>query len=72
MFTEEQIAKAKECRSVEELSALARENGVELTREQAENFFAQMSSSEISDELLDNVAGGGRELQDMSSSTAFR
>ena len=33
-LTEEQIAKAKDCRSAEELLRLAKEEGVELTEEQ--------------------------------------
>ena len=34
-FTNEQILKAKEAKSAEELLALAKENGVELTEEEA-------------------------------------
>ena len=38
----------------------AKENGVELTEEQAAEYFAQMhQSGELSDEGLDNVSGGG-------------
>ena len=40
MMNEEMIAKAKEARSVEELIALAKENGVELTEEDAKAYFA--------------------------------
>ena len=36
MLKEEMIAKAKEAKSVEELLALAKENGVELTEEHAD------------------------------------
>ena len=41
MMNEEMIAKAKEAKSVEELIALAKENGVELTEEDAKMYFSQ-------------------------------
>ena len=54
------MSKAKEAKSAEELVSLAEENGVKLTKEEAEEYFAQLNKSgEISDEELDNVAGGG-------------
>ena len=44
----------------EELLTLAKENGMELTEEKAAEYFAQLNKSgELSDEELDNVAGGG-------------
>lgn len=44
----------------EELLTLAKENGKELTKEEAEAYFVQLNKSgELSDEELDNVAGGG-------------
>lgn len=56
----ELMLKAKECKSVEELLNLAKENGVELTEEQAKEYFAKMnpSNGELADDELDNVAGG--------------
>ena len=40
---------------------LAKENGVEITKEEADTYFRQLhpTSGELSDEELDNVAGGG-------------
>ena len=59
-LTKEVIEKAKEAKTVEELVALAKENGVELTFEEAEECFAKLhKSGELADEELDNVAGGG-------------
>ena len=59
-FNTELLEKAKEAKSTEELLTLAKENGVELTKEETEAYFAQMNKSgELSDEELDNVAGGG-------------
>ena len=60
-FSEELIEKAKQAKSVEELLALAKENGMEMTEEQATAYYAQLSpkSGELADDELDNVAGGG-------------
>lgn len=58
-FTPEQITKAKAAKSVEKLLALAKENGMELTEEEAKNYFEQWhKEGELSEEELDNVAGG--------------
>ena len=58
-FTKEQIEKAKAAKSVEELLALAKENGMELTEEEAAKYFTEWhKEGELSDEELDNVAGG--------------
>ena len=61
MLNEEMIAKAREAKSVEELLALAKENGIELTDEQAKEYFAQLNPTkgELSDDELEDVAGGG-------------
>ena len=54
------LATALETKTVEELVALAKENGIELTSEEAEEHFARLNKSgELSDEELDNVVGGG-------------
>ena len=59
------ILKAKEAKSVEELIALAKENGVELTEEDAKMYFEQLTAKkgELSDDELDAVAGGGCETK---------
>ena len=61
MMNEEMIAKAKEAKSVEELIALAKENGIELNEEDAKMYFEQLNAKkgELSDDELDAVAGGG-------------
>jgi len=60
-FNEEAIAKAKQAKSVEELLTLAKESGVEMTAEQAQEYYTQLNpkSGELADDELDNVAGGG-------------
>ena len=61
-FTYELITKAKAAKSVEELLTLAEENGVSLTREEAETAFAQLHQEAVngalSDEELENVSAG--------------
>ena len=59
MENKELLEKARQANSPEELLALAKENDVELTQEQAEAYFDQMNKSgELADDELDNVAGG--------------
>ena len=60
-FNTEMIEKAKAAKSAEELLALAKENGVEMTADEAKTYFAQLSSKsgELNDDDLDAVAGGG-------------
>ena len=59
MMNEEMILKAKEARSAQELYALAKQNGIEMTEESAEAYYQQLRKiGEISDDELDNVAGG--------------
>ena len=61
----ELLEKAKAAKSAEELLALAKENGVELTESEAAEYFAQIhKSGELADEELDNVAGGGCHKKD--------
>lgn len=58
-FTAEQIEKAKQAKSAEELITLAKENKIELSAEEAKEYFERMNKSgELSDEELDSVAGG--------------
>ena len=60
-LTQELIEKAKLAKSVGELIALAKENGIELT-EEANTYFAQLNpkTGELGDDELDSVAGGGK------------
>lgn len=56
-FTAEQLEAAKAVKSPEELVALAKEQGVSITYEQAAKFLTP-PIGELSDEELENVAGG--------------
>lgn len=59
-FAPELIEQARNAKSVEELLALAKENCVEMTEEEAQIYFEQLHPAfgEISDNELDNVTGG--------------
>ena len=58
-FTNEMLEKAKAAKSAEELLELAKAEGIELTAEQAAKAFAELNKSgELSDEELENAAGG--------------
>ena len=61
LFTAELMEKAKLAKSPEELITLAKENGTDITAEEAANYFAKLNqkSGDIADEELENVAGGG-------------
>ena len=57
-LTKEQIQKAMACETAEELMALAKAEGVELTKEEAEAYMAEMEDMELDSDALKNVAGG--------------
>ncbi|SEF58604.1 natural product precursor [Butyrivibrio sp. Su6] len=57
-FTKEQIEKAAKCKSVDELLELAKAEGVDLSKEDAEKYFAQLSSGELSVDDMTDIAGG--------------
>lgn len=57
-LTPELIQKAESCKSVEELLALAKDNGIEVTAEEAQAYLDEFSSQELSLDDLDDVAGG--------------
>ena len=67
----ELIAKAKATESPEELMALAKENDIELTEENAKAYFEQLNppTGELSDDELDNIAGGGCNSEDRNLNT---
>ena len=72
-LTPEMIEKAKETKSAEELLELAKENNVEMTADEAKTYFAQLNpkSGELSDDDLDNVAGGAGSCGDPTNKDLF-
>ncbi|MGN1103608.1 MAG: Nif11-like leader peptide family RiPP precursor [Candidatus Coproplasma sp.] len=58
-LSNEMLEKAKTAKTAEELIKLAKAEGVELSEEEAAKYFAELNKAgELSDEELDNVAGG--------------
>ena len=58
-YSNELIEKAKQSKSAEELLAMAKAENIEMTAEEAAKYFAELhKTGELSDEELDNVAGG--------------
>ena len=59
----ELVAKAREAKSAEELLSLAKENNIELTEDEAKEYYDRLhASGELSDDELDSVAGGGCDI----------
>ena len=57
-LSKELIAKAMQCETPEELIELAKSEGVDLTKEEAENFLTKLGEVELDSEELKAVAGG--------------
>ena len=58
-ITKEMLAKAMQCETADDLIALAKAEGVELTKEEAEAYMVELDDVELDGEVLKNVAGGG-------------
>ena len=58
-ITKEMIAKAMQCETADELIALANSEGIELTKEEAEAYLAELEDFELDTDVLQKVAGGG-------------
>ena len=57
-LTREQVEKAMSCKTAEELMALAKAQGIELTKEEAESYLAELEDFELDGDMLKRVAGG--------------
>ena len=57
-ITKEMLAKAMQCETADELIALAKSKGLELTKEEAEAYLAELDDYELDGEDLKQVAGG--------------
>jgi predicted ribosomally synthesized peptide with nif11-like leader len=56
--TKEMMAKAMLCKDADELIALAKTGGYEITKEEAEAYLTELSDFELDSEALTKVAGG--------------
>ena len=57
-ITQEQMKKAMGCKSVDELLALARAEGLNLTAEEAAKYFASLTDKNVDLNELEAVNGG--------------
>lgn len=62
-LTKEQIAMAMTCETIEELMELAKAEGIELTKEEAKAYMAELEDFELDEDTLKNVAGGLQGIQ---------
>ena len=58
-LTKEMLAKAIQCKTTDELIALAKAGGYEVTEEDAEAYLKELEDVELDTDVLQNVAGGG-------------
>ena len=57
-LTREMMMKAMQCKDADELIALAKAEGKEITKEDAEAYLDKMGDFELDENVLENVAGG--------------
>ena len=57
-ITKEMLAKAAQCETADQLIALAKAEGFEITKDEAEAYFAELADVELDEKALRNIAGG--------------
>ena len=57
-ITKEMVEKALQCETAEDLMALAKTEGIELTKDEAGAYMAELADIELDGKELKNVAGG--------------
>ena len=57
-ITKEMLEKAAMCQDADELIALAKTWGMEITKEEAEAYLDELENCELNSDALDKVAGG--------------
>ena len=57
-ITKEMIEKAMQCKTADELIALAKTKGYEITKEEAEAYMAELEDVELDNANLKAIAGG--------------
>ena len=58
-ITREMVEKAKQCATADDLIALAKGEGIDITKEEAEAYIDELDNFELGTDQLDKVAGGG-------------
>ena len=62
--TKDMIERAKQCDTADELIALAKTVGFDITKEEAEAYLDELADFELNSKALDKVAGGSCYLKD--------
>ena len=57
-LTKEMLAKAAMCKTADDLIALAKTSGIEITKAEAEAYLDELQNIELDEKTLDEVAGG--------------
>ena len=57
-ITKEMVEKALQCKTAEELMEMAKAEGIELTKDEAEAYMAELADVELDGKELKNIAGG--------------
>lgn len=70
-LTREQIQKVMSCETAEELMAVAKAEGFELTEKEAEAYMDEFINADLDDEALTKVAGGGWSSPSCPDDTAW-
>ena len=68
-LTKEQIEKALACKTAEELRSLAKAEGFDITKEEAEAYMAEMADVELDEKPLAKAAGGICYMEDCPKHT---
>ena len=58
-ITKEMLAQAMQCKTADELTALAKGSGFDITKEEAEAYMAELADVELDEAQLNKAAGGG-------------
>ena len=57
-ITKDMIRKAMQCKDADELMALAKANGFDITKDEAEAYMTEMADYDLDGEKLQAIAGG--------------
>ena len=70
-ITREMLEKAKQCKTADELIALAKTEGFEITKDEAESYLAELENIELDAKTLEKIAGGGSCYMDCASQCTY-
>ena len=71
-LTQEMMEKARAAKTAEDLLLLAKENGIEMTADEAQTYFEQINANKLDDDLLEGVSGGWVIVEDTEEPTYER